>query len=144
VVAQEQKIKVKCKVPNVKGQPLGSAEAALKAANCTVGKVTKKPSKSVKSGRVISTSPKAGKAISPLAPVGLTVSSGKKISCKVPKLKGKKLAAAKKAIKKAHCGVGKVTKKNSSKKNKGKVISQSPRPHAVKRKGTKVKLTVGK
>jgi beta-lactam-binding protein with PASTA domain len=65
-------------------------------------------------------------------------------ACTVPKLKGKKLAAAKKALKKAHCAVGKVTKKKSSKKNKGKVISQSPRPHAVKRKGTKVKLTVGK
>ena len=47
-------------------------------------------------------------------------------SCLVPKVKGKKLAAAKAAITAAHCSVGKVTKAFSSKVKKGKVISQSP------------------
>src|SRR5207249_3470990 len=47
--------------------------------------------------------------------------------CVVPKLKGKTLSAAKRAITKAHCSVGKITKVKSSQKNKGKVISQSPK-----------------
>ena len=67
-----------------------------------------------------------------------------KVMCVVPKLKGKTLAAARKAIGKAHCGVGKITKVKSSKKNKGHVISQSPTPGKHLKKGSKVSLKVGK
>ena len=48
------------------------------------------------------------------------------MACKVPALKGKTLAAAKKALKKANCAVGTVTNKPSSKVAKGKVISSKP------------------
>jgi hypothetical protein len=64
--------------------------------------------------------------------------------CVVPKLKGKTLAAAKRAIKKAHCSVGKITKVPSSPKNKGRVVSQSPKPGKHLKKGSKVALKVGK
>jgi hypothetical protein len=61
--------------------------------------------------------------------------------CVVPKLKGKKLKAAKKAIGRADCKVGKI----SHRKGKpGKVIKQSLKPGKVLAPGTKVKLTVGK
>ena len=64
--------------------------------------------------------------------------------CIVPKLKGKTLAAAKRAIKKAHCSVGKITKVASSAKNRGRVVSQSPKPGKHLKKGSKVALKVGK
>jgi hypothetical protein len=64
--------------------------------------------------------------------------------CIVPKLKGKTVAAAKRAIKKAHCSVGKITKVASSPKNRGKVVSQSPKPGKHLKKGSKVALKVGK
>ncbi len=64
--------------------------------------------------------------------------------CIVPKVVGLKLAKAKTKIKKAHCRVGKVTKKHSSKKKKGKVIKQSPKAHKHLKVNSKVNLTVGK
>src|SRR3954463_2141652 len=64
--------------------------------------------------------------------------------CLVPKLKGKTLASARKAIDKAHCSVGKVTKVKSSPENKGRVISQSPKPGKHLPKGSKVALKLGK
>lgn len=64
-------------------------------------------------------------------------------SCEVPKVKGKKLAAAESAIRHRHCSVGKVSKRYSTRVRKGRVMGQKPGPgiHAT---GTKVKLTVSK
>jgi hypothetical protein len=67
-----------------------------------------------------------------------------KALCIVPKTKGKKLAAAKTAIKKAHCAVGKITKAYSAKVKKGRVISQKPKAGAREQPGTSVKLKVSK
>jgi hypothetical protein len=64
--------------------------------------------------------------------------------CIVPKVKGKTLAAAKKAIKKHHCSVGKITRVWSSLKNSGLVISQRPKPGKHLMSGAKVGLRVGK
>lgn len=64
--------------------------------------------------------------------------------CKVPNVRGKKLAAAKARIKRAGCRVGKVTRKPSKKAQKGRVLSQSPRAGAMVPSGAKVKLVVGK
>jgi hypothetical protein len=62
--------------------------------------------------------------------------------CVVPNVKGKTKAKAEKAIKKAGCKVGKVTKKHSKKVNKGKVVSQSLKAGKKEPVGTKVKLVV--
>jgi hypothetical protein len=56
-------------------------------------------------------------------------------ACVVPKLKGKKIKAARKALKKAECKLGKV-------KGEGKVKSQSLKPGKVKNPGTKVNVTL--
>ena len=64
--------------------------------------------------------------------------------CIVPKVTGKTLSAARKAITSHHCGVGKITKVKSSKTHKGEVISQSPKPGKHLEKGSKVALKVGK
>jgi hypothetical protein len=64
-------------------------------------------------------------------------------SCKVPKLAGKKLGAAKKAIAAARCKLGTVTKKKGVTAKSGKVVQQSPKVGASKPAGSKVNLTLG-
>jgi len=61
--------------------------------------------------------------------------------CVVPKLKGKKVKAAKKALGRADCKAGTITRRKGK---PGKVIKQNPKPGKVLAPGTKVKLTVGK
>jgi hypothetical protein len=64
--------------------------------------------------------------------------------CIVPKVSGEMLASAKRAIKSHHCSVGKITRIKSTRKNKGHVISETPKPGKHLRKGSKVALKVGK
>jgi uncharacterized repeat protein (TIGR01451 family) len=74
----------------------------------------------------------------------VTATFAKKPKCKVPKVVGLTLAKAKAKIRKAHCGVGKIRKKVSSRKKKGHVLSQKPKPGKTLPAGSKVNLTVGK
>jgi hypothetical protein len=67
-----------------------------------------------------------------------------KVLCVVPKVKGKKLRAAKQAIRRSHCSVGRVTRAFSTKVKKGRVISQKPKPGKKLAAGSKVKLKVSK
>jgi hypothetical protein len=64
--------------------------------------------------------------------------------CVVPKVKGKTLAAAKRAIKSRHCRVGTIKRATSRTVKKGHVISQKPRPGRRLRHGAKVNLVVSK
>ena len=74
----------------------------------------------------------------------VTATFAKKPKCKVPKVVGLTLAKAKSKIRRAHCGVGKIRKKFSSRKKKGHVLSQKPKPGKTLPAGAKVNLTVGK
>ena len=67
-----------CVVPNVKGKPLPAAKQALARASCTTGKVTRKYSKKVKKGRVLSQAPAPGTRLGHLARVNLVVSRGRR------------------------------------------------------------------
>lgn len=136
--------KKKCVVPAVKGETVTAARAALTSAHCAVGAITLKVSSTVPKGRVISSAPPAGTAGPAGMKVALTVSGEKKTKCVVPVLRGKKLAAAKTALKRAHCAVGKVTKKASAKIAAGKVISSNPKAGTTHKAGTKVALKVSK
>ncbi len=60
--------------------------------------------------------------------------------CAVPKLKGKTLKAARKALRRADCKLGKVKRREGK---PGKVLKQSPKPGKVLRSGSKVSVTVG-
>jgi beta-lactam-binding protein with PASTA domain len=62
----------------------------------------------------------------------------------VPKVVGKRLAAAKTRIRKAHCSVGKITRKHASASKRSKVIGQSPTPGRRLKNHAKVNLIVGK
>lgn len=61
--------------------------------------------------------------------------------CIVPKLKRKKLKAAKRAIRRGNCRVGRVVKRHSKIK-RGRVIMQRPRPGTRLALGQRVKLIV--
>jgi Divergent InlB B-repeat domain len=63
-----------------------------------------------------------------------------KVQCIVPKVKGKKLRAAKRAIWKGQCRVGRITRAHSGKVRKGRVISQRLRHGRHMTKGYRVRL----
>jgi hypothetical protein len=64
--------------------------------------------------------------------------------CVVPKVVGRTLGKARKALAKAHCSVGTVKPKKVAKQagKKAKVVKSSPKRGAVRKDGAKVKLTV--
>jgi serine/threonine-protein kinase len=64
--------------------------------------------------------------------------------CVVPKVKGKKLAKAKRAIRSHHCALGKVRKAYSRTVLEGRVISQKPKAGSHRAPGAKVTLKVSK
>jgi hypothetical protein len=65
-------------------------------------------------------------------------------NCLVPKVKGKRLKAAKRALERHDCRVGKIKHAFSAKVKKGHVISQKPKPHKRLKHGAEVNLVVSK
>jgi phosphatidylinositol-3-phosphatase len=65
--------------------------------------------------------------------------------CIVPRLRGKRLRAATRALGRAHCRLGRVTKKRVRRPiRKRRVVAQSPAPGTVRRSGTRVSLVLSK
>ena len=64
--------------------------------------------------------------------------------CVVPRLKGKGLKAAKRALKAHDCSAGTIKHAFSNTVKKGHVISQKPKPRKHLKHGARVKLTVSK
>ena len=87
------------------------------------------------------TRPTGGPAGSVVA--GLRPRRARPTACIVPKLVGKKLTKARKALEGANCALGKTKKRKSSKKP-GTVLSTSPAEGENLPAGTKVALTVAK
>jgi hypothetical protein len=72
----------------------------------------------------------------PAAPVA-------RVLCRVPKLKHRKLKAAKRALRRRHCRIGKVTRKRRKKApRKAKIIKQRPKPGTIRPAGSKVNVTL--
>jgi hypothetical protein len=92
----------------------------------------------------------ASAAIGPV-PVAVTTVAGTATTpqaffyegCSVPPLRGKKLKAAKKAIRKRGCLVGKVRKRKGVTAKTGKVVRQRPKPGQVLPPGAKVNVKLG-
>ena len=63
--------------------------------------------------------------------------------CKVPRVVGKKLPAARRLITRARCRVGRVRRARSA-RARGRVLSQSPRAGARRPRGTRVNLVVSR
>lgn len=99
-------------------------------------------------GQITATAPPS-KTLSAV-PVTVTTAAGSATSaqtfaykgCKVPQLKGKKLKAAKKKIRKADCKLGKLKKLHGATAKSGKVTKQNPKPGKVLAPGTKVNVTL--
>lgn len=66
----------KCHVPSLAGAPLGVARSVLPLVGCTAGKVTRKSSRRVPRGQVISTTPGTDTVAAAGTPVAIVVSSG--------------------------------------------------------------------
>jgi uncharacterized delta-60 repeat protein len=66
------------------------------------------------------------------------------VTCRVPNVRGKRLAVASSALTKAHCRVGKVTRKASKKVKCNRIISQSPKAGAQLPNLGKVNLVVSR
>jgi beta-lactam-binding protein with PASTA domain len=68
----------RCIVPKIpKNRSLASVTRRLKAANCTVGKVSHRRSRTRRRGLVLALSPGVGSRLSPRATVRIVVSSGR-------------------------------------------------------------------
>jgi alpha-tubulin suppressor-like RCC1 family protein len=65
-------------------------------------------------------------------------------ACVVPKVKGRGLRAAKRAIRRHNCSVGRIKRAASRRVRKGHVVSQKPKPGKRLKRGAKVRLVVSK
>jgi hypothetical protein len=79
----------------------------------------------------------------PTAPT-VPLAPGPVVTCKVPKLTGKSLPAAKRALVAADCALGKVTKRKGPAASKGKVVGQGKKPGTVLADGAAVTVVVGR
>jgi hypothetical protein len=84
----------------------------------------------------------AAVAVTTLAGTATAPQSFTYLGCSVPKLKRKRLVAAKKSLKRAGCRVGKVRKLAGATAKKGRVAKQKPGPGTVLAPGAKVALTL--
>jgi hypothetical protein len=65
-------------------------------------------------------------------------------ACRVPNVVGKTLAKARKAIVKAGCNVGQVSRKSAARQKRGRVLSQTPRAGKKLSLGARVKIVVAR
>lgn len=66
------------------------------------------------------------------------------VQCKVPRLKGKSLRRARRALRAAHCKVGRVKLPRGARAGRLVVTRSKPRAGAVRADGTRVRLTLGR
>src|SRR5262245_10759281 len=132
-----------CKVPSILELSLEEAGALIETYGCTPGTVRRMYSTTVPAGQTISQEQAEGTMLPPGSPVNFAVSLGAP-PCHVPPVRGRKLAAARSAIAKAGCKVGRVRRARSKKVKRGRVVSQSPRPGASLPNLGKVNLVVSR
>lgn len=110
--------------PQVSGQPLAQAQAALRQAHLTPGPVTQATSSTVPVGDVISTTPHAFAKCPQDKPVGLTVSAGPGL----PNFVGQQLSAAQTAAQAGGYTINPLPDANST-QPANTITSQSPAPN---------------
>jgi PASTA domain len=132
-----------CQVPALVGTAGKDAPATLARYGCSVGTVTRVHSLSSSKDEVISQNQGEGTHLAAGSTVDFAVSLGKP-PCRVPDVRGRKLAKARSAIVRANCRVGVIRRLPSSKGLKGRVIRQRPVAGARRPYGARVKLVVGR
>ena len=129
-------------VPDLAGQTLDSAKAALAERNLTLGDTGEQWHESVPEGEIISVSPEPGSPLKRDAAVSVVVSKGPE-PIPVPSVTGQPADAAVKAIEAAGLTSARSDDAYSTSVPKGAVISQSPADGALTR-GQTVTITVSK
>jgi hypothetical protein len=79
--------------------------------------------------------PVVQKSPAPIVPVA---------SCLVPRLRGKRLKAAREVVRAAHCALGKNIREKGANNRNGKVVAQSQKPGTVGPVETVVRVTLGR
>lgn len=130
-------------VPDVAGQSLSAAQAALQAAGFRIGGPKNQPSPTVPSGRVISTDPAGGTSLKKNSVVTVIVSSGVE-QVTVPGVAGQMEASATAALQaKGFQVVVQARSLPGGDPNVGRVTTQSPASGANADSGSVVTITVG-
>ncbi|MET9800824.1 Stk1 family PASTA domain-containing Ser/Thr kinase [Streptomyces sp. NPDC006368] len=131
------------RVPPVLGRPQAQAEQRLADAGLDVKRVRRDFSSAYERGTIMATDPAPGERIRGNGSVTLTVSRGPEV-VKVPDLKGKPLAEARRELTRAGLAPGVVTKAFSQEIGQGSVISTDPEPGTERAPDSAVTLVVSK
>jgi hypothetical protein len=133
-----------CVVPTLSAAvKLATAERALTAAGCTVGKITNTASRRIRSGYVSALSPAPGTHLPSGAAVTITISTGP--PCVVPHISaGGSLRKVERHIRLAHCAVGKIRSVRSSHQARGRVLRLGARAGQVLRSGAPVEVVISR
>ncbi|MGW2205710.1 Stk1 family PASTA domain-containing Ser/Thr kinase [Streptomyces sp. NPDC001774] len=131
------------RVPAVLGQTENEAAQRLTEAGLDVGATKRAFSEVYERGTVMATDPASGARIRGNGTVMLTISRGPEI-VKVPNLKGKPLAEAKRLLAKEGLAPGVITSAFSEDVAQGAVISSDPEPGTERSPDSAVALTVSK
>jgi serine/threonine-protein kinase len=83
-------------------------------------------------------------AVSDVVKLTIRARPKKPKQCVVPKLAGKTVSVARRALRRAGCTLGKTTKRTSTKVRSGRVISSRPKARAHRRRGTRVAIVVSR
>ena len=130
-------------VPDVVGQPLAQAQAAIQAAGFRFANPTQAASATVPNGSVISTDPAGGASVAANTLIRIVVSTGPE-QVKVPTVVGQNEADATTTIKFVGLSVRVVPQTvPAGDPNAGRVISQDPAGGKMEDKGSAVTITVG-
>jgi hypothetical protein len=132
-----------CQVPQLVGTLGGAAPALLERYGCSAGTVTRTYSRLIAKGEVISQAQGERTRLAAGSAVAFVVSLGNP-PCRVPNVRGRKLARARSAIVRANCRVGVIRRVRSSKALEGRVIQQQPAAGARRPYRARVKLVVGR
>jgi serine/threonine-protein kinase len=125
-------------VPQVSGQPLANAEAALRQAGLTPGKITNQVSATIASGVVISTDPTAGASWPQSQPVTILVSAGPPL----PNFVGQQQSAAQTWAQANGISLNVQPAPASSTQPQGTITKQSPGPNTAYTSGEVVTVYV--
>lgn len=126
-------------IPDVTGYSLEEARAKLEESGLVVTEGKEEYSATIDAGAVTSTSPAAGKPVSPGASVAINVSKGKEAAI-VPDMAGMNEQEATAAINAAGLVVGDLTSADSASVESGKFVSSNPSPGSTLQPGQTVNL----
>jgi len=131
-------------VPDVTGETLSSAQAAIANAGLANGTVTRQPSPSQSPGNVLSQEPKAGTEVRSNTKINLVVAEAPKAKkVAVPTVVGRSELSAEETLERAGLGSSVSSVVTGESADVGKVLRQSPSGGTHVAKGGTVKLFVG-